>query len=118
MKRVFRFPCPIYPMNKSNLSCASSAQFAELAHDKFDLFIGYIGQGNLKTRFIVYSRGSWEDEAARAQWVTTIQERFPVLRGRVEAMKVPLDRATFRNPTTGGEIRKLIETQLKVIALR
>ena len=50
------------------------------------------------------------------RWVTTMEERFPVLRGRVEAMKVPLDRATFRNPTTGGEIRVLIEAQLKQIA--
>ena len=78
-------------------------QFAALAHDKFDSFMGYIGQGNLQTRFIVYSRGSWPDEAARVRWVTTMEERFPALRGRVEAMKVPLDRATFRNPTTGGE---------------
>ena len=93
-----------------------TAQFAALAHDKFDLFIGYVGQGNLATRFIVYSRGSWQDEATRAQWVTTMEERFPVLRGRVEAMKVPLERATFRNPVTGGEIRKLIEAQLKLIA--
>jgi predicted Ser/Thr protein kinase len=93
-------------------------QFAELAHDKFDLFMGYVGQGNPNTRFIVYSRGSWQDEAARSRWVREIEERFPVLRGRVEAMKIPLDRATFRNPTTGAEIRKLIEAQLKVIATR
>jgi hypothetical protein len=91
-------------------------QFAELAHDKFDLLIGYIGQGNPTTRFIVYSRGSWETEAARAQWVRAMEERFPVLRGRVQAMKVPLDRATFRNTTTGSEIRSLIETQLKLMS--
>jgi hypothetical protein len=41
-----------------------------------------------------------------------------VLRDRVQAMKVPLDRATFRNPATGGEIRKLIEAQLKSITAR
>ena len=45
-----------------------------------------------------------------------MEERFPVLRGRVVAMKVPLDRATFRSPVTGGEIRKLVEFQLKGIA--
>ncbi len=95
-----------------------TAQFAELAHDKFDLFIGYVGQANPNTRFIVYSRGSWADEAERSQWVKTMEERFPVLRGRVEAMKVPRDRATFRNPTTGGEIRNLIEEQLKVFTAR
>jgi hypothetical protein len=93
-------------------------QFAELAHDRFDLFMGYVGQANPNTRFIVYSRGSWKDEAARALWVRTIQERFPVLRGHVVAMRVPLDRATFRDPITGGEIRQLIEGQLKAIAPR
>ena len=31
-----------------------------LAYDKFDMFIGYIGQGNPRTRFFVYSRGAWE----------------------------------------------------------
>ncbi len=95
-----------------------TAQFAALAHDKFDSFMGFIGQGNPETRFIIYSRGSWQDEAARAQYEVTIAERFPALRGRVQAMKVPLDRATFRNPTTGAEIRNLIEAQLKLIVAR
>jgi hypothetical protein len=36
----------------------------------------------------------------------------------VVAMKVPLDRATFRNPITGGEIRQLIEDQLRMITPR
>ena len=35
-------------------------------------------------------------------------QRFPPLRGRIDAMKVDLSRATFRNPVTGAEIRKLI----------
>jgi serine/threonine protein kinase len=93
-------------------------QFAELAGDKFDLFIGYVGEGNPRTRFVVYSRGSWNDDAARTQWVRSMEERFPALRGRLTAMRVPLDRATFRNPTTGDEIRKLIETALKASQLR
>ena len=93
-------------------------QFAALAHDKFDSFMGYIGQEDPRTRFVVYSRGSWPDEAARMRWVTTMEERFPALRGRVQAMIVPLDRATFRNPVTGGEIRSLIEAQLKLVAAR
>ena len=95
-----------------------TAQFAALAHDKFDSFMGFIGQGNPETRFIIYSRGSWQDEAARAQYEVTIGERFPALRGRVQAMTVPLDRATFRNPTTGVEIRNVIEAQLKLIVAR
>ena len=92
--------------------------FIALSHDKFDAFIGYIAQGDPQTRFLVYSRGSWTDDAARGDWVTSMEQRFPLLRGRVEAMKVPLDRATFRNPVTGGEIRKLVEAQLKLNATR
>jgi hypothetical protein len=66
----------------------------------------------------VYSRGSWNNDAARAQWVRTMEDRFPTLRGRLQAMRVPLDRATFRDPTTGDEIRKLIESALKKSELR
>ena len=36
------------------------------------------------------------------------------LRGRVNAMKVPMDRATFRDPTTGAEIKTRIESMLKI----
>jgi hypothetical protein len=31
-------------------------------------------------------------------------------------MKVPLDRATFRNPTTGAEIKTRIQSMLKIDA--
>jgi hypothetical protein len=38
--------------------------------------------------------------------VTSMEQRFPPLKGRIDAMRVPLDRATFRNAQTGAEIRK------------
>jgi hypothetical protein len=91
-----------------------TAQFAALAHDKFDSFVGYIAQGNPQTRFVVYSRGSWADEAATARWVSTLEQRFPALQGRVEAMKVPVDRATFRNPLTGADIKKRIRSVMRL----
>ena len=91
-----------------------TAQFAAIAHDKFDAFMGYVGHGNPQTRFVVYSRGGWQDEAARAQWVASVEQRFPLLRGRVDAVRVPLDRATFRNPVTGAEIKTRIERMLKI----
>jgi len=91
-------------------------QFAALAQDKFDAFMGYVGETNPQTRFVVYSRGSWRDEPARVQWIATIEQRFPVLRGRVDAMRVPLDRATFRNPITGAEIKRRIENMLQIEA--
>ena len=35
-----------------------------------------------------------------------MEQRFPPLKGRIDAMRVPLDRATFRDAQTGAEIRK------------
>jgi len=93
-----------------------TAQFAGLAHDKFDAFMGFIATASPQTSFVVYSRGSWRDEAAPAQWVVSMEQRFPQLHGRVDAMKVPLDRATFRNPVTGREIKQRIVKMLKLDA--
>jgi hypothetical protein len=39
-----------------------------------------------------------------------------MLRGRVDAMRVPLDRATFRTAITAADIRKRIENRLKIDA--
>ena len=78
-----------------------------LAYDKFDMFIGYIGQGNPRTRFFVYSRGAWESDPQNQQrWVDSVEARFPALRGRVFTWQVPLDRATYRDPVTAAEIRE------------
>jgi len=85
------------------------------AANKFDLFLAYIGLGNPRTKFLVYSRRSWANETERAQWVQSVEARFPALRGRVNAWMVPLDRATFRDPTTAAEIRKQVETLLDVV---
>jgi tRNA A-37 threonylcarbamoyl transferase component Bud32 len=88
---------------------------APLARDKFDMFMGYIGQGNPRTRFLVYSRGSWGgDPQVRQRWVESVESRFPALRGRVTAWQVPLDRATFRDPTTAAEIRAQVEALVEL----
>ena len=84
-----------------------------LAHDKFDTFLGYIGRGNPRTRFLVYSRGSWNNDAqVRQAWVESVEDRFPTLRGRVTAWQVPLDRPTYRDPMTAAEIHAQVETLL------
>ena len=82
--------------------------FVNLSWDKFESFAGLVAIANPRTKVLAYSRGSWAEEADRAKWVTAMEQRFPPLRGRLDAMKVPLDRATFRNPVTGAEIRKKI----------
>ncbi len=104
-------------------SCFYNATFLEdpelgppiypLAADKFDMFMGYIGLGNPSTKFLVYSRGAWQnDPQNRQRWVESVEARFPALRGRVTAWQVPLDRATYRDPTTGAEIREQVEMLL------
>ncbi len=85
---------------------------APLAMDKFDMFIGYIGQGHSSTKFFVYSRGAWQDDPQnQRRWVASVEARFPALKGRVFTWQVPRDRATYRNPDTAAEIRE------KVVAL-
>jgi hypothetical protein len=83
-------------------------EFVNLSWDKFEAFAGLVAQANPRTKVLTYSRGSWADEASRAKWVASMEQRFPPLRGRIDAMRVPLDRATFRNPQTGADIRKLV----------
>ncbi len=77
------------------------------ASDKLETLLAYIALGNARTRFIVYSRGSWKTEEAKREWVAAQERRFPAMAGRISAYKVPLDRATFRNPQTGAEIRAI-----------
>ena len=57
---------------------------------------------------LVYSRGSWSDEAARRQWIAGMEQQFPPLKGRIDALSVNLERPTFRNPDTAAEIRQLV----------
>ena len=84
-----------------------------MAWDKFDLFMAYIAMGNPDTRFLVYSRGSWNyEERLPEDWVRAVEARFPALDGRVVGWQVPLDRATFRDPTTVGEIRAQVVSLL------
>jgi hypothetical protein len=87
---------------------------SSLALDKFAMFLGYVAQGNPRTKFLVYSRGAWQNSEDRQKWVESVEARFPALRDRVSAWQVPLDRATFRNPTTGAELKKQVELMLNL----
>jgi hypothetical protein len=90
------------------------AAFVNLSWDKFELFVGFVAQANPQTLILAYSRASWSDENARRQWLTSMEQRFPPLKGRIHAMAVPLDRATFRNAQTGAETRKRVVDLLKL----
>lgn len=91
-----------------------AATVHQLSWDKFETFAGFIAQGNPRTRILAYSRGSWTSEDARARWIVSMERRFPPLGGRLDAMRVPLDRASFRNPVTGDEIRQRIVAMLNL----
>jgi hypothetical protein len=88
--------------------------FIDLSWDKFEVFAALVAQANPRTKILTYSRGSWGSEEARAQWVVTMERRFPPLRGRIDAMTVPADRETFRHPVTGVEIRQRIMAMLNL----
>jgi serine/threonine protein kinase len=90
--------------------------FIDLSWDKFETFAGLVAQANPRTRVLAYSRGSWSDEATRAKWVAGMEQRFPPLKGRIDALRVNLDRPTFRNPETGAEIRQRIVAMLGLAA--
>jgi hypothetical protein len=83
-----------------------------LVDDKVVAFIGYVATLNPRTKFIVYSRTSWENAEAAAKWRADAAERFPVLKGKINTWRVPLDRATFRNPLTGQELKDSVEQML------
>jgi len=86
------------------------------AADKLEVLLGYLALANPRTRFVVYSRGSWKSDADRDAWVGGMTKRFPQLAGRLVAYKVPLDRATFRHPQTGAEIKAIVVRQLAMVA--
>jgi len=79
----------------------------DLSWDKFETFAALVAQANQRTQVLVYSRGSWSDEAAR-QWIAGMEQRFPPLKGRIDALRVNLERPTFRNPDTAAEILQLV----------
>jgi serine/threonine protein kinase len=86
--------------------------FIDLSWDKFETFAALAAQANPRTKVLAYSRGSWADEAARSRWVAGMEQRFPPMKGRIDALRVNLARPTFRNPETGVDIRQRIIAML------
>ena len=82
--------------------------------NKLIALLGYIATRNPRTKFIIYSRHSWEDAVFAAKWRVDAANRFPALAGRIETWRVPLDRATFRNPITAQELKDSVEKALEL----
>lgn len=83
-----------------------------LNDNKVVAFMGYVATVNPRVKFIIYSRHSFESDAFAAQWRSDAVQRFPVLEGKIETWRVPLDRATFRHPLTAQELRRSVERAL------
>jgi len=94
---------PDLPLNETYFS-----QLYPPAADKLETLLGYNGLGNRRTRFVVYSRGSWATDEAKAAWVMQLERRFPRLQGRVTAYRVPADRPTFRHPATAADMKQIV----------
>jgi hypothetical protein len=112
----------------SHLSCLLDARVGDgqkavrdhlfgLAANRLVLFFGYVASVNPRTRFLVYSRGSFGDAAAERRWVVESEARLTTLRGRLHAFSVPggLEHATFRDPNTARLIRERVK---EVLGLR
>ena len=80
--------------------------------NKLIAFLGYMATLEPRVKFIVYSRHSYEDSAVAEKWRDEAATRFPVLAGKIETWRVPLDRATFRHPLTAQELRASVERAL------
>ncbi|TDG11391.1 hypothetical protein E2F43_18570 [Seongchinamella unica] len=91
----------------------------EIADNKLVALLGFLSQGNRDTRFLVYSRGTgggWPQEEYRAQWVRSIEGRFPSTEGRVTTIAVPgsTTEGSFRRPDAEALIRRTVVDLLAV----
>lgn len=88
----------------------------EYADDKLMAFLGFVGQGNANTVFLVYSRGPGgeSNDDYFTNWIEQLEGRFPSLTGRVHAMIVPggVGNATFRDPDTANLVRQRVKLLL------
>ena len=84
------------------------------ALEKLRAFLGYVGLGNPRTRFLIYTRWS-AAEFDSDKWIAETETRFPALKGRIAIMHVPggVPRATFRDPATAREISDRVSSMIR-----
>ena len=81
-----------YPGETGNFDETRFRQLYEIADNKLAALLGFIGQENFATVFVVYSRGTgggWSEDQYRVDWVRALEGRFPSLKGRVTTINVP-----------------------------
>jgi hypothetical protein len=90
--------------------------FFDSAVDRLISFFGYVAANNPRTRFLIYSRGRFQDYGGPETFTRDVVARFPALQGRVEAWTVPggPDGATFRDPNTSQMVRERVKAALRL----
>lgn len=89
-------------------------QFFDLAVDRLVSFFAYVAANSPRTRFLIYSRGRFENYGGADKFIKDTEARFPVLQGRLHAWTVPgpHDKATFRDPNLARLIRERVKAAL------
>jgi len=109
-----------YPIGEAKAS-AEFNKLYDVAENKLIAFMGYIGDQNQETRFVVYSRGTgggWSDDDYRVRWLQKVAGRFPSLQGRVIAIPVPggVANGSFQSEVGRHVMRTLVLDQLSLSA--
>jgi len=90
----------------------------EIADDKVKALLGYIGEGDPDTQFLVYSRGTGGGSFGTENdgWIAELEGRFPSLAGRVHTMLVPggIDGGGYRQPDAVSLVRERVQALLNI----
>jgi hypothetical protein len=118
--QVLRERPALVMMHLSSFAAPSLAHESDLqpaSVERIRQFLAFIGVGDPATRFAIYTRG-FATEEARAAWISETEDRFPVLRGRLQMVHVPGgdEKATFRDRATRERIRALVVSTLGLSA--
>jgi hypothetical protein len=110
-----------YPGDAKGFDEASARRLYELADNKLVAVLGFIGKGDPRTKFLVYSRGTggdWNEEKKRAAWVRKVEGRFPFLKGRVTTVNVPggPTAGSFDDAATAQLFRQQVQALLNLPA--
>jgi hypothetical protein len=109
-----------YPGESTDFDETRARRLYEIADNKLMAFLGFIGQGNPDTLFLVYSRGTgggWSEEKYRSAWIGRVDGRFPSLRGRVMTVNVPggTNGGSFEDERTAQMFRQQVRDLLKLV---
>jgi hypothetical protein len=94
------------------LAAVAGTTYRELLTNKIVAFFGYLAATSDRTRFLVYSRGTFDDPERAKALVDSWVARFPALEGRVWTYSVPHDEqthaASWRDPETAAGLHARI----------